>query len=476
MPYVTDAGSSCGMNFVNGGSAGTLDGVSIVGGHEYAETITDQFPAGGWLDSAGNENGDKCAWLSSGTGRSQNIALGTGSFAVQSTWGNDTSSCSVSHPIVTNAASDFSISASPSSLSVGQGSHGTTTVGTAVTSGSAQTVSLSASGLPAGATAAFSPASVTAGGSSTLTLSAGASTALGTYTVTVTGTGGPSHATSVSLTVTAPAPNDFSLSASPSSVGAVQGSSGTSTISTAVTSGSAQTVSLSATGLPAGATAAFSPTSVTAGGSSTLTLAAAATTPVGTYTITVTGTGSQTHSTSVSLTVTAPVTGPLVVNGGFETGSLSGWTAAGPAETVVTGGHTGTYAARLGSTSRTNGNSSVQQTVRVPTANAALSFWYQPHCRSTRDAQQMQIRSTAGAILASELNVCDGSGAWKQFSASLAAFGGQTVVLWLNNRDDNSFFSPSYVLFDDVAVTGTGAPPRGGSHPPAPHVGRLPLR
>ena len=69
MPYVPDAGASCGANFVNSGAAGTLDGVTIVGGHEYAETITDQFPAGGWTDSVGNENGDKCAWISLRPGR-----------------------------------------------------------------------------------------------------------------------------------------------------------------------------------------------------------------------------------------------------------------------------------------------------------------------------------------------------------------------------------------------------------------------
>src|SRR5437660_5916241 len=42
MPYVTDLGASCGENFVNPGSAGLLDGFSIVNGHEYAETLTDQ--------------------------------------------------------------------------------------------------------------------------------------------------------------------------------------------------------------------------------------------------------------------------------------------------------------------------------------------------------------------------------------------------------------------------------------------------
>jgi len=42
--------------------------ITIVGGHEMGETITDQFPSTGWLDSAGAENGDKCAWITSGQG------------------------------------------------------------------------------------------------------------------------------------------------------------------------------------------------------------------------------------------------------------------------------------------------------------------------------------------------------------------------------------------------------------------------
>ncbi|HEV2360088.1 MAG TPA: IPT/TIG domain-containing protein, partial [Acidimicrobiales bacterium] len=148
LPYLTDAGGGCGQNFVNGGSAGTLDGVTIVEGHEYAETVTDQFPAGGWTDSGGSETGDKCAWISSGQGASQNITLTTGTFAVQSTWANDfnggVAGCEVSHAIVsdpeptvtsvspatgpTNGGTAITIRgvgfASPATVSVGQGSFG----------------------------------------------------------------------------------------------------------------------------------------------------------------------------------------------------------------------------------------------------------------------------------------------------------------------------------------------------------------
>jgi serine protease len=85
LPYITDAGASCGANF-NG--LGPDAGITIVGGHEMAETISDQFPNGGWLDSGGAENGDKCAWISSGQGASADISLSTGTFAVQSLWSN----------------------------------------------------------------------------------------------------------------------------------------------------------------------------------------------------------------------------------------------------------------------------------------------------------------------------------------------------------------------------------------------------
>jgi serine protease len=52
------------------------------------ETITDQFPSTGWLDSGGAENGDKCAWISSGQGAAAYEPFGTVTYPVQSLWSN----------------------------------------------------------------------------------------------------------------------------------------------------------------------------------------------------------------------------------------------------------------------------------------------------------------------------------------------------------------------------------------------------
>ncbi len=100
MPYVTDLGASCGEDFVNSGTAGLLDGFSIVNGHEYAETLTDQNPPGGWTSLMGQENGDECAWISSGQGAAANVSMGNGAYAMQSTWSNDTNECDISHAIL----------------------------------------------------------------------------------------------------------------------------------------------------------------------------------------------------------------------------------------------------------------------------------------------------------------------------------------------------------------------------------------
>ncbi|MEV0645495.1 S1 family peptidase [Phytomonospora sp. NPDC050363] len=84
---------------------------------------------------------------------------------------------------------DFSLALSPTSVSVAPGTSATVTVNTQVTNGATQTVALKATGLPGGVGAVFAPASVTAGGSSTLTLTVAAGAAAGTSSITVTGDG-----------------------------------------------------------------------------------------------------------------------------------------------------------------------------------------------------------------------------------------------------------------------------------------------
>jgi hypothetical protein len=85
LPYMPDAGASCGAGSVN--SPGTLDGVTIVGGHEQGETETDPQPNSGWLDSSGAENGDKCAWVSLENNPN------AGGYPTQPLWSNSNNAC-----------------------------------------------------------------------------------------------------------------------------------------------------------------------------------------------------------------------------------------------------------------------------------------------------------------------------------------------------------------------------------------------
>jgi len=193
----------------------------------------------------------------------------------------------------------FTLAASPASVSVAPSSTSTSSITVNPLYGFNGTVSLKASGLPAGVTAAFSPASTS--GASTLTFTAASSAALATSTITVTGTSGSlSITTTISLTV-ALAPN-YTLSASPASLTVTPGNTGISTISANPLNGFNGSISLSLSGVPAGVTPSF--TSSPAAWSIVLNLAVAASAAPGTYTVTITGTsGSLSHSTTVTLTI-----------------------------------------------------------------------------------------------------------------------------------------------------------------------------
>ena len=221
---------------------------------------------------------------------------------------------------------DFTLGVSPASRSVVAGNSTTYTVSTAALNGSTQSISLSVSSLPAGASGSFSPASVTAGGSSTLTVTTSAAAPATTFTVT--GTSTTTHSATASITVSATLPPDFSVAVSPASQAIAQGASGTYAVSTSPLNGSTQSIAFSISGLPTGVTGSFSPATVTAGGSSTLTLTVASTAATSTTTFTVTGTsGTVQHSVNASVTVTTG-SGVSVLTDGVPVTNISGATGS----------------------------------------------------------------------------------------------------------------------------------------------------
>jgi uncharacterized membrane protein len=201
---------------------------------------------------------------------------------------------------------NFTLSASPTSLTVNRGASGVGTITITRSGGFTSAVALSATGLPSGVTATFNPASTT-GGSSTLTLAASSTAATGTVNVTINGSGGGlSRSTTLSLTVNAPPPPDFTLSVNPSSLTINRGASSGATVTIARTGGFDSVVALSASGLPSGVTASFEsppgPVSVIS-----MFIAASSTAATGMTSVTINGSGGGlTRSTTLVLTINAP--------------------------------------------------------------------------------------------------------------------------------------------------------------------------
>jgi hypothetical protein len=249
---------------------------------------------------------------------------------------------------------------------------------------------------------------------------------------------------------------DFTIADSSATIAA--GSSGTSTVTTTRV-GAAGTVSLSLGGVPAGVTASVSPTSVAAGGSATVSIAVASTVAAGSYSITVTGTeGTKTHASTIPLTVTTSGGGGGggIANGGFEAGSLSGWTASGASETVLSSGcHGGAYCAQLGSTTPTNGDSSITQQFTAPAGTTGISLWYKESCPDTVTYDWALVTladNTAGTTATLLAKRCASVG-WTNVTGAITA--GHTYTLTLTSHDDNYAGDPTYTVYDDVALTTT---------------------
>jgi subtilase family serine protease len=224
--------------------------------------------------------------------------------------------------------------------------------------------------------------------------------------------------------------------------GSKSGTVGTATSLQITGSDSAgKTLSYTATGLPAGLTI------------STSGLISGTPTTAGTYSVTVTASsGSASGSAGFSWTVGSPVTGG-VTNGGFESGTLSGWTTSGNATVTAGAAHSGSYGAMLGSTNPSN-TSTAAQTFTAPTGSTKLSFAYNVTCPDTVSydwATATLKDNTTGTTTTVLAKTCVSSSGWVTKTASLTA--GHSYTLTLTSKDDNYAGDPTYTYYDDVTVS-----------------------
>jgi serine protease len=183
------------------GNSTTFNNQTSVASHELIEAITDAEvglatvvgPPLAWYDATNGEIGDIC-------NGQQGTFVGTDgvTYTIQNEFSNQANDCITTRTV--SSTPDFTIAVTPASGTVAPGGTATFTVATTKVNASSQSISLSVAGLPSGVTGSFSPASVTAGGSSTLTVTA-SSTATGSGNFSVTGTSTTTHSASASLTV-----------------------------------------------------------------------------------------------------------------------------------------------------------------------------------------------------------------------------------------------------------------------------------
>ena len=247
---------------------------------------------------------------------------GTAAITVTATGGGLTSAGTVNLTI----ARAFTLATNFAAVTVQQGASIPLTLTSAIAAGFSGAMALTASGMPAGVTVGFTPATISAPGSGTSTLSIAASNsaAPGVYSIKLTGTSGSLTGTAV-VSVAVVSPSSFTLTASPASVTLAPGTSGTSVIKITPGSGFTSAVTFSASGMPAGITGLLSAVSLARGGGNTvmMTVKVGPAVAAGTYRITVTGAGggvspSPTAVVTVVVSgfrVAAPPTASLVLNG-----------------------------------------------------------------------------------------------------------------------------------------------------------------
>jgi hypothetical protein len=214
-------------------------------------------------------------------------------------------------------------------------------------------------------------------------------------------------------------------------------------------------------------TATSTPTNTPAGPTSTRTATATATgtptsTPISTQTATATSSWTPTQTATATSTRTAtgtPVPGGGIVNGGFEAGSLAGWTAGDAGTRAVypqatTAQHrSGAYSALVGGNGspEPKGDSCLYQTFTTP--GGTFSAWYLPFTADVvaYDWQEGYLRapgtSNCGESGTQLFKLASNARAWTQVSRNLAAGSYQAYF----NVHEDGFGDDTYLYLDDVS-------------------------
>lgn len=212
---------------------------------------------------------------------------------------------------------DFSITATPETMTVAQGLQSDAVqIGVTGSNGFSGEVTYTVSGLPTGVTAIPSSSTLQDGWTESMVFQATADAPIGNATVTITGTSGVlTHTATVALTVTTPPPPDFvALALSPTDLTIKAGSIGTVSVTATATEGYTGTIEVSAENLPTGVTMSPATAALTPGVPQTFTLAAAVTAQQATSTVTFLGqVNSASGTADLNLTIAAPANNPLDV-------------------------------------------------------------------------------------------------------------------------------------------------------------------